>query len=1308
MLTPEQLVSDDLAPGDIVRGVQGPYRVVKYVGQGVTSVVYEAMTDDVPSTEGNPIVLKILRSDASAQSKSSFSMERTVLAELRRAEIAVKDGLENIPLVYESYSGPDGQFLAMELVLGEPLDRTLDREDHLNEQHALAIADQVLRVLDLLHTHARRTYTDLQMQNIWWRAADGTEPYAVKVMDWNHVSYQFGEAQDLTSAVVQGDLTRFGAYLYRMLTGKGASEQGETERALERRAGSRWEELSLGARRILLCALHPNPTRRFPSAAVFRASVKDLRLAWSKGWSDLDADLDHALGKLEKNFSRELAASVEVRLDVFERNYAANDRAVKEAVDFRRRLMEILEPYVSKPDKESADAWQAGMYFYRADQYEEAGKRWREQAQGSGRLNQWRWVMLAAVGQDQKRTFQNWKTDLEQAVEHLDNENWADAYTTFANASRQIRCAGVEALYGEVRARKAIAEARRQEVTDSVDDWRAAANSYRSAELALASVPYQEALRNEFGWQNLNTQAQQLDNRADQRSAAEKEIRKLLATAEAGDFDARLVAIEEALRQEPRNPPVVEMCFNLARREYESNRHARAVALLDLALLYGQSPDWNERLRKLRSEASRAAEQEHAQEKWANLTKQTRDLVLDERWHELSQFVAAVPAEYAPQLADAESKRLIASAYEAALKHLDVPLSQILLTLLAHLEPGKSREQDARMAAYVTTMAGLRKDRNAWVEQLRRLVALSARPKTFIEYQDLIYRIDRQLPLLDATQDQELVEQLNQLRAGLVDDVETLRKQEEVRLELDQALDGAQEALIRLDAEGLQTAAAILSGARAPAAAAVLREVPARLGKLEMASHDLAGPVADLERAESWLTDAGRLANGPAASELVEVVHKYAWSAQQLAQKAADGARAAWGKTIGEPIPQFGRPARVKEAAAKLLPSVTPPGTAPQAADSSKIKPPVPEPVKPLVAATKPAKRLTLRWRRGLLVLALVLLGAGLTYVTVMQPRAVESRLADQIRNVGVAVASMARNSEKQVANLSTQINDMRQEQSTQLAALNARGATLGAPAQAVQPAVTSAPAAPAAQATNAPAATTPTPRVQPSPTLAMPDGVVRPAPTIAIEPQTEPRYDAPVLVIKPGENEAPTIDSATKQLQISVKDGRNWAVSAVITSTQGSVPTQTWGGSLAGSDIRFEPLLDQPPLPAGEYTLMLQFVSQPEGWIVDSKPVSITVSAPAVMATLNVAQLRIEPKANLGANLQKPQPIAVNSRVELLYSAVDNTTDPSRLYEFYLVRGLDSRRTGWVMSPETAPAGADPVITLTTGKYADVLPMQK
>jgi serine/threonine protein kinase len=311
-----------MKPGTSIKGHEHTYIIERKLGSGATSQVYLATIQGQSQEQADRVALKVLRPDVGPEIRKSFFLEADILRELYAAEEQF-DNRHAIPRLYEIRRDSDPCFLAQELVPGRSLETWLGQSPYyLEEPVALQITAQVARVLHLLHTKLGRSYTDFQLKNIYFDESTGQ----VQIIDWNHVSAPGQGTPD-------ADLILLGVYLYQMLTGKLASERGESEHALERRAGEHWQALSLGCRQIVVKALHPNPQQRFPSAAAMRDELVWLNTQWSRTGVELavetgtylERDLERAEVLLD--LARRSGGVPEDALDQIEQKIAQHKQA---------------------------------------------------------------------------------------------------------------------------------------------------------------------------------------------------------------------------------------------------------------------------------------------------------------------------------------------------------------------------------------------------------------------------------------------------------------------------------------------------------------------------------------------------------------------------------------------------------------------------------------------------------------------------------------------------------------------------------------------------------------------------------------------------------------------------------------------------------------------------------------------------------------------------------------------------------------------------------------------------------------------
>ncbi len=217
--------------GKVGQLVAGKYRLVRYIGEGATSEVWEARAE--PS--GERLAIKIVRA-AGAPPPEQF--ERAV-AEARAASAVGHAGLVRVLDAGKLAGGEP--YVATELVFGEDLAACLRRERRLAPDEALDICVQLLEVLDAVH-RAGVIHCDLKPQNVLLaRREDGGR--TVRITDFGLAArsrWAQGGGPALQPGVVRGtpyfmapeqarpigpldgrvDVYAVGVLLYRMLTGK--------------------------------------------------------------------------------------------------------------------------------------------------------------------------------------------------------------------------------------------------------------------------------------------------------------------------------------------------------------------------------------------------------------------------------------------------------------------------------------------------------------------------------------------------------------------------------------------------------------------------------------------------------------------------------------------------------------------------------------------------------------------------------------------------------------------------------------------------------------------------------------------------------------------------------------------------------------------------------------------------------------------------------------------------------------------------------------------------------------------------------
>lgn len=402
--------------------IQGKwYEIQRQLGQGYTAVVYLARDE-----AQNEVVVKSLRPEAQAETGDYFRAEATLLKELQAS------GVTQVPQVL----GEDAQHLVMEYI-NPTIYRPLDELCPLPELEALAVMEQALAVINKLHVKTARTYTDMQLKNFCWDRAQ----QKLKVLDWNHVSQIenfLGKA--IFAGMVQRDLARLAAYLYRLLTNKGAFESGETAWQLAFRAG--WEmpninpwwavtsatkpffpAVSLATRQLVFRALHPNPERRF-SGQDFQAAIRrTIDLLQNSDQTPLDLD---SLGEQCRDSLKQAKTSSEQIRNLLKKQERQDNlptnaeqpqhqdyiQASENLIQELHRTTAYLDMILRRPTEwgragitqkslqelipqSQTDLATVAQSFYDAGDYLTAAERWRQAAELSQQLNHWRWNLAS-------------------------------------------------------------------------------------------------------------------------------------------------------------------------------------------------------------------------------------------------------------------------------------------------------------------------------------------------------------------------------------------------------------------------------------------------------------------------------------------------------------------------------------------------------------------------------------------------------------------------------------------------------------------------------------------------------------------------------------------------------------------------------------------------------------------------------------------------------------------------------------------------------------------------------------------------
>lgn len=671
--------------GDILRSADDEYRIINYLGEGLTARVYKAERitansngSDYPA--GSLVALKVLQEGLPDDIQRNFRDEADLIARLSHAERSAGLTKSLIPGLVERATGSDvaQEFLAMEFVSGAPLDQRVREEGPLDEQMALGITAQVLTILELLHTQLYKTYTDFQLQNIWILPGESN----IKVMDWNHVSRV---ANPLPHEWVDADLRRMGAYLYQILTGKGASQTGETGYSLAARAGEHWTKISIGTRNIVRRAIDPDESRRFPDTAAFKQAVAEQLRLWQ---ANIDDVVDEAQGYM-RPVTKAYAEGMPLGQADLEKAEAYVDMAMRLSPD--DRLVRNWFETIQRVTQEVSGAWGSGRQLLKARQYREAVAIWRAEAASWGRPDLWRRVMIAQAAVELgEATYLPMAQALEDIVERMNREEWPDALDLFAALpSASLSSDALTSLRREIDAQLSYLNAR----TAYEDQrWADAARGFREIETALSAIAYADILRKTIGWDKLGELANESERLAQEEQRSDERTSEL-ARDLTDNPEYGLSKIKVALQEQPKSPAII----GLLEKEAKGRSPAEAFDLLAVAQAYGVMPtDQETRIRRALAAARSRARIDEALD--------------SKRWHELALLVVDDPDAW-PSSASAD----VFTAFDNAASGANIKLTDEIAALLDVIDPQgvdgrrqKMKEQRERQqeatATWVTSL----------------------------------------------------------------------------------------------------------------------------------------------------------------------------------------------------------------------------------------------------------------------------------------------------------------------------------------------------------------------------------------------------------------------------------------------------------------------------------------------------------------------------------------------------------------------------------------------------------------------------
>lgn len=412
------------------------YTKLEELGKGRTSIVYKATHPEF--NDNKPLALKQLRPGVENDRLPNSS--KTILDLLREEYFILNDFKRqftdhNLPLNYVpqvfDHNLDESPYLALSLASGQAVDNLLNAHpDGLDEPVAIGIMLHFATVLEQLHDGLHRTYTDMQLGNLYWQPDPNPDELPgtgdLMVIDWNVVSAVSDDPEsDNFRERVNRDVMLAGVFLLRLLTNRLASLQGIS--LLELQKLERWTDISRKTRDLvanLLCL--DTEQRTYHTAAELKTTLEDIHNRWkysprkAKGEIEAREYKHEELKNLPESTDKELkliewALETDEWLPMLERLCDPENRP-----DINRLYQLVANHLSNDPVADIA----RGRIFFEGAGYEPAQAYFlRAEKAGLG-LQALRWHWLTAFALSGDNAFVSQHQILYKALLSLDDQNW--------------------------------------------------------------------------------------------------------------------------------------------------------------------------------------------------------------------------------------------------------------------------------------------------------------------------------------------------------------------------------------------------------------------------------------------------------------------------------------------------------------------------------------------------------------------------------------------------------------------------------------------------------------------------------------------------------------------------------------------------------------------------------------------------------------------------------------------------------------------------------------------------------------------
>jgi eukaryotic-like serine/threonine-protein kinase len=278
----QAMLGDSTAPGHLLERPETRYEILQEIGRGWMGIVYKARDTILDRTVAYKVLPANLKDHPQAL-KNFF----------REAKSAAKLNHPNIVTVYDAGEESGTYYIAMELIEGQTVKETLNREGKLSVKAVLIIAGQVCRALEYAHQR-KIVHRDIKSSNVMW-----TPDKQVKIMDFglakvieevkgyqtlaSGTHYYMSPEQVLGQNVdFRTDLYSLGITLFEMITGTLPFRHGEAAyhhvHTPPPEAKSLLPETPDALNAIILRLMQKKPDDRYASAHEVFEALKQVRV----------------------------------------------------------------------------------------------------------------------------------------------------------------------------------------------------------------------------------------------------------------------------------------------------------------------------------------------------------------------------------------------------------------------------------------------------------------------------------------------------------------------------------------------------------------------------------------------------------------------------------------------------------------------------------------------------------------------------------------------------------------------------------------------------------------------------------------------------------------------------------------------------------------------------------------------------------------------------------------------------------------------------------------------------------------------